>query len=84
MDVSLDHSEGSLLSEDALDTEDEALDTGDDLDVNIDELDTPDDSMEFNRHGERHSRKYSKKIYLNKSHASKDAVMNSHYKRDTW
>lgn len=51
MDVSLDRSEGSLLSEDALDTEDEALDTGDDLDVNIDELDTPDDSMEFNRHG---------------------------------
>lgn len=54
MNVSLDRSEGSLLSEDALDTEDEALDTGDDLDVNIDELDTPDeaDSVEFNRHGE--------------------------------
>ncbi|XP_040898196.1 protein prune homolog 2-like [Toxotes jaculatrix] len=54
MNVSLDHSEGSLLSEDALDTEDEALDTGDDLDVNIDELDTPDeaDSLEFNRHGD--------------------------------
>ncbi|XP_033475462.1 uncharacterized protein LOC117252555 isoform X2 [Epinephelus lanceolatus] len=54
MNVSLDRSEGSLLSEDALDTEDEALDTGDDLDVNIDELDTPDeaDSLEFNRHGE--------------------------------
>ncbi|XP_032372188.1 uncharacterized protein LOC116689702 isoform X3 [Etheostoma spectabile] len=52
MNVSLDCSEGSLLSEDALDTEDEALDTGDDLDVNIDE-DTPDeaDSLEFNRHG---------------------------------
>ncbi|XP_029999307.1 uncharacterized protein LOC115425728 [Sphaeramia orbicularis] len=52
MDVSLDHSEGSLLSEDALDTEDEALETGDDLDVNIDELDTPDeaDSVDFNRH----------------------------------
>ncbi|XP_018523923.1 protein prune homolog 2 isoform X4 [Lates calcarifer] len=52
MNVSLDRSEGSLLSEDALDTEDEALDTGDDLDVNIDELDTPDeaDSLEFNRH----------------------------------
>lgn len=55
LDVSLDHSEGSLLSEDALDTEDEALDTGDDLDVNIDELDTPDeaDSLDFNRHGEK-------------------------------
>ncbi|XP_026199670.1 uncharacterized protein LOC113151062 isoform X2 [Anabas testudineus] len=54
MNVSLDRSEGSLLSEDALDTEDEALDTGDDLDVNIDELDTPDeaDSVEFNGHGE--------------------------------
>ncbi|XP_026178393.1 protein prune homolog 2-like isoform X6 [Mastacembelus armatus] len=52
MNVSLDHSEGSLLSEDALDTEDEACDTGDDLDVNVDELDTPDeaDSLEFNRH----------------------------------
>uniref|UniRef100_A0A3B3CW75 Prune homolog 2 with BCH domain n=1 Tax=Oryzias melastigma TaxID=30732 RepID=A0A3B3CW75_ORYME len=49
MDVSLDHSEGSLLSENALDTEDEALDTGDDLDVNIDDMDTPDegDSLEF-------------------------------------
>nr|XP_046242083.1 uncharacterized protein LOC124057657 [Scatophagus argus] len=44
MNVSLEHSEGSLLSEDALDTEDEALDTGDDLDVNIDELDTPDEA----------------------------------------
>lgn len=54
MNVSLDRSEGSLLSEDALDTEDEALDTGDDLDVNIDELDTPDeaDSLDLNRHGE--------------------------------
>ncbi|XP_044051453.1 uncharacterized protein LOC122875889 isoform X4 [Siniperca chuatsi] len=50
MNVSLDRSEGSLLSEDALDTEDEALDTGDDLDVNIDELDTPDEA-EFNQHG---------------------------------
>uniref|UniRef100_A0A3Q1BTP1 CRAL-TRIO domain-containing protein n=1 Tax=Amphiprion ocellaris TaxID=80972 RepID=A0A3Q1BTP1_AMPOC len=52
MNVSLDHSEGSLLSEDALDTEDDGLDTGDDLDVNIDEMDTPDeaDSLEFNRH----------------------------------
>ncbi|XP_047448002.1 uncharacterized protein LOC125012220 isoform X2 [Mugil cephalus] len=54
LDVSLDRSEGSLLSEDALDTEDEALDTGDDLDVNIDDLDTPDeaDSLDFNRHGD--------------------------------
>jgi len=53
MNVSLDHSEGSLLSEDALDTEDEALDTGDDLDVNIDDMDTPDeaDSLDFNTHG---------------------------------
>uniref|UniRef100_A0A3Q3X4J8 CRAL-TRIO domain-containing protein n=1 Tax=Mola mola TaxID=94237 RepID=A0A3Q3X4J8_MOLML len=48
MDVSLDHSEGSVLSEDALDTED-------DLDVSIDELDTSDeadlqeDSEESNR-----------------------------------
>ena len=54
LSVSLDHSEGSLLSEDALDTEDEALDTGDDLDINIDELDTPDEaeSLELSRHGE--------------------------------
>ncbi|XP_063753199.1 protein prune homolog 2-like isoform X3 [Eleginops maclovinus] len=54
MNVSLDHSEGSILSEDALDTEDDALDTGDDLDVNVDELDSPDedDSLEFNRHGD--------------------------------
>uniref|UniRef100_A0A672HEA7 CRAL-TRIO domain-containing protein n=1 Tax=Salarias fasciatus TaxID=181472 RepID=A0A672HEA7_SALFA len=54
MDVSLDRSEGSLLSDDALDTEDDALDTGDDLDVNIDELDTPDeaDSLDLNRHEE--------------------------------
>lgn len=53
MDVSLDHSEGSLLSENALDTEDEALDTGDDLDVNIDDMDTPDegDSLEFSVNG---------------------------------
>lgn len=43
MDVSLDRSEGSVLSEDALDTEDDALDTGDDLDVSVDELDTPDE-----------------------------------------
>ena len=37
MDVSLDHSEGSVLSDDALDTEDE-------LDVSIDELDTSDEA----------------------------------------
>lgn len=57
MNVSLDRSEGSLLSEDALDTEDDALDTGDELDVNIDELDTPDegDSLEFNRPGGTYS-----------------------------
>eukprot|EP00066_Takifugu_rubripes_P024666 XP_011613932.1 PREDICTED: uncharacterized protein LOC101074659 [Takifugu rubripes] len=48
-DVSLEQSEGSVLSEDALDTEDDALDTGDDLDVSVDELDTPD---EADRHGE--------------------------------
>ncbi|CAJ1068431.1 protein prune homolog 2-like [Xyrichtys novacula] len=52
MDVSLDRSEGSILSEDALDTEDEALDTGDDLDVNVDELDTPDEAEEFTPHGD--------------------------------
>ncbi|XP_068166913.1 serine-rich adhesin for platelets-like [Antennarius striatus] len=44
VNVSLDHTEGSLLSEDALDTEEEALDTGDDLEVNIDELDTSDEA----------------------------------------
>uniref|UniRef100_A0A668AQH5 CRAL-TRIO domain-containing protein n=1 Tax=Myripristis murdjan TaxID=586833 RepID=A0A668AQH5_9TELE len=51
MNVILDRSEGSLLSDDALDTGDEAFDTGDDLDINIDEMDTPDeaDSLEFNR-----------------------------------
>uniref|UniRef100_A0A1A7Z699 Prune homolog 2 n=1 Tax=Iconisemion striatum TaxID=60296 RepID=A0A1A7Z699_9TELE len=50
MNVSLEHSEGSLISEDALDTEDDALDTGDDLDISVDEIDTPDesDSLEFN------------------------------------
>ncbi|KAM8866662.1 uncharacterized protein ACB058_007471 isoform 1-T1 [Synchiropus picturatus] len=52
LNVSLDHSDGSLLSEDALDTEDEGLDTGDDLDVNIDELDSSDDnSLDLNRTG---------------------------------
>lgn len=44
MDVSLEQSEGSALSEDALDTGDDGLDTGDDLDVSIDELDTPDET----------------------------------------
>ncbi|KAJ8005982.1 hypothetical protein DPEC_G00123540 [Dallia pectoralis] len=54
INVSLDHSEGSLLSDDALDTPDEALDTGDDLDIDVDELDTPDeaDSLEFNGLGD--------------------------------
>ncbi|XP_045891419.1 protein prune homolog 2-like isoform X4 [Micropterus dolomieu] len=67
MNVSLDHSEGSLLSEDALDTEDEALDTGDDLDVNIDGLDTPDeaDLLEFSQHGESN---------LGEGAASSDAI----------
>lgn len=46
--MSPEQSEGSVLSEDALDTEDDALDTGDDLDVSVDELDTPD---EADRHG---------------------------------
>lgn len=58
MDVSLDHSDGSLLSEDALDTEDDALDTGDDLDVSVDELDTPD---EAELHGVTHVQKYEHK-----------------------
>lgn len=51
--MSLEHSEGSLLSEDALDTEDDALDTGDDLDVSVDGIDTPDetDSLELNGQG---------------------------------
>lgn len=57
MNVSLDRSEGSLLSDDTLDTEDDTLDTGDDLDVNLDELDTADeaDSLELNKRGERHT-----------------------------
>lgn len=59
MDVSLEQSEGSVLSEDALDTEDDALDTGDDLDVSIDELDTPD---EADRHGHFTSSTYIKSI----------------------
>lgn len=63
MDVSLDHSEGSLLSEDALDTDDDALDTGDDLDVSIDELDTPDDAdlHGHTQHEDTHMPKYDHK-----------------------
>ncbi|XP_031712036.1 uncharacterized protein LOC116388388 isoform X3 [Anarrhichthys ocellatus] len=70
MNVSLDGSEGSLLSEDALGTEDEALDTGDDLDLNVDELDTPDeaDLLEFNEHAE------SEKSNLGAEAASGDAI----------
>lgn len=46
MNLSLDHSEGSLLSEDF-------LDTPDDLDINVDDIDTPDetDSLEFITNG---------------------------------
>ncbi|XP_072294976.1 caytaxin isoform X2 [Eucyclogobius newberryi] len=46
MNLSLDHSEGSLLSDDF-------LDTPDDLDINIDDIDTPDetDSLEFITNG---------------------------------
>lgn len=61
MDVSLDHSEGSLLSEDALDTEDDALDTGDDLDVSVDELDTPD---EADSPGETRTSKYLQRSHI--------------------
>ncbi|XP_033947833.1 uncharacterized protein [Pseudochaenichthys georgianus] len=70
MNVSLDRSEGSLLSEEALDTEDDALDTGDDLDVNVDELDSPDeeDSLEFNRHGD------SEESNMDAGAASGDAI----------
>ncbi|MEQ2242336.1 hypothetical protein ILYODFUR_034887, partial [Ilyodon furcidens] len=52
LNLSLEHSEGSLLSEDALETDDDALDTGDDLDVSIDGMDTPDeaDSLDMNIH----------------------------------
>lgn len=42
--MSLEQSEGSVLSEDTLDTEDDGLDTSDDLEVSIDELDTPDEA----------------------------------------
>ncbi|XP_034025459.1 uncharacterized protein LOC117509960 [Thalassophryne amazonica] len=54
LNMSLDHSEGSLLSDDTLDTEDEDSDTGDDLDVNLDEMDTPDEaeSLELPRKGD--------------------------------
>lgn len=52
MNLSLEHSEGSLLSEDTLDTDDDALDTEDDLDVSVDGIETPDeaDSLEMNIH----------------------------------
>ncbi|KAG7481137.1 hypothetical protein MATL_G00063620 [Megalops atlanticus] len=45
INLSLDQSEGSILSDDA-------LDTPDDLDINVDELDTPDeaDSLEYTGH----------------------------------
>ncbi|XP_077456463.1 uncharacterized protein LOC144074130 isoform X5 [Stigmatopora argus] len=48
MNVSLEHSEGSPLSEDPLDTDEEeaALDTGDDLDVDIEELDTSEEECD--------------------------------------
>ena len=54
LNVSLEHSEGSLLSEDALDTEDE---TGDELDINMDDMDTPDeaDSVDFDAPGKSSS-----------------------------
>uniref|UniRef100_A0A8C9RCE4 Protein prune homolog 2 n=2 Tax=Scleropages formosus TaxID=113540 RepID=A0A8C9RCE4_SCLFO len=46
INLSLDQSEGSILSDDA-------LDTPDDLDINVDDLDTPDeaDSLEYTGHG---------------------------------
>uniref|UniRef100_M3XIX1 Protein prune homolog 2 n=1 Tax=Latimeria chalumnae TaxID=7897 RepID=M3XIX1_LATCH len=45
INLSLDHSEGSVLSDDN-------LDTPDDLDINVDDLDTPDDadSLEYTGH----------------------------------
>uniref|UniRef100_A0A3B3ZXP9 Uncharacterized protein n=1 Tax=Periophthalmus magnuspinnatus TaxID=409849 RepID=A0A3B3ZXP9_9GOBI len=52
LNVSLDQSEGSLLSETGDESGDE---TGDDLDINMDEMDTPDeaDSVDFDaQHGE--------------------------------
>lgn len=46
MNLSLDQSEGSILSDDA-------LDTPDDLDINVDDMDTPDeaDSLDYAGHG---------------------------------
>ncbi|XP_039606613.1 protein prune homolog 2-like isoform X17 [Polypterus senegalus] len=46
INLSLDQSEGSILSDDN-------LDTPDDLDINVDDLDTPDeaDSLEYTGHG---------------------------------
>ncbi|PIO40911.1 hypothetical protein AB205_0045970, partial [Aquarana catesbeiana] len=44
INLSLDHSEGSLLSDDNLDTPDE-------LDINVDDLDTPDEADSFDYTG---------------------------------
>lgn len=46
MNLSLDQSEGSVLSDDF-------LETPDDLDINVDDIETPDDtdSLEFINHG---------------------------------
>lgn len=46
MNVSLDQSEGSMLSDDC-------LETPDDLDINVDDIETPDetDSLEFMNNG---------------------------------
>lgn len=46
MNLSLDRSEGSVLSDDF-------LETPDDLDINVDDIETPDDtdSLEFINHG---------------------------------
>lgn len=46
INLSLDQSEGSILSDDNLDSPDE-------IDINVDELDTPDeaDSFEYTGHG---------------------------------
>ncbi|KAM4707715.1 protein prune homolog 2 isoform 2-T2 [Discoglossus pictus] len=48
INLSLDHSEGSILSDDNLDTPDE-------LDINVDDLDTPDeaDSFDYTTHDDR-------------------------------
>lgn len=64
----MEHSEGSLVSEDPLDTEDDALDTGDDLDVSVDGIDTPDetDSLEFNGHGKTHTMQPEQNVSINR------------------